>query len=230
MSSAINSVINQNSKIDMSVSLIDLTNNVNQTEHYGDSSTFTAASTTKVITAADFLNEVEQGQQTLSETVNGETAEYEIQQMIVVSDDNAWAALNNTLGYSQLQSYANSIGATSFQPTPNTVTSSDMALVLQKLWEGQLLNSIDTQLLLGYMKQANYREYIVPAIPSSDTIYHKIGLYEDNVHDEAIITDGSDAFAVAIFTNGNGAYNWPARAQMMQQITVSALEAYFNQS
>jgi beta-lactamase class A len=225
MSSAINVVISQNSNIDMSVSLIDLTNN--QAENYGDSSAFTAASTTKVITAADFLHEVELGQQTLSETINGSTAEYEIQQMIVVSDDNAWDALNSTLGYSQLQSYANSIGVSSFQSEPNTVTSSDMALLLEKLYEGESLNSSDTQLLLSYMKQANYREYIVPAVPSSDTIYHKIGLYEDNVHDEAIITNGQKAFVIVIFTNGNGAYNWPARAQMMQTITQAALAAYF---
>jgi beta-lactamase class A len=225
MANTINGIITQNSNIDMSVSLIDLSNN--QAENYGDSQAFTAASTTKVITAADFLHQVEAGQESLSETINGSSAEYEIQQMIVVSDDNAWDALNTELGYPQLQAYADSIGVNSFQSIPNTVTSADMALLLQKLYGGQLLNASDTQLLLSYMKQANYREYIVPAVPSGDTIYHKIGLYEDNVHDEAIITNGSKAFVIVIFTNGNGTYNWPGRAQLMQQITKAALTAYF---
>lgn len=225
MSNAINTVINNNSGIDMSVSLIDLSDN--QAEQYGDSSAFTAASTTKLITAADFLHEVELGQQSLNETVNGHTAVYEIQQMIVVSDDEAWDDLNELLGFNQLQFYANSVGLSSFQSVANTVTSNDMATLLEQLYEGQLLNSINTQLLLSYMKQANYRQYIVPAVPSDDTIYHKVGLYEDNVDDEAIIVNGKKAFAIVIFTNGNGIYNWPARAQMMQQITGSALAAYF---
>jgi beta-lactamase class A len=226
MGSAITSVINQNSNIDMSVSLIDL--NTNQSEHYGDTQAFTAASTTKVITAADFLNEVQNGQQTLTETINGNSAEYEIQQMIVISDDNAWEALNNALGYPQLQSYANSIGLSSFQSVPNTVTSDDMAHIMAKLYDNQLLNSTNTQLLLSYLKEANYREYIVPAIPAGDTIYHKIGLYGDFVNDEAIVTNGAGkAFVIVIFTNGNGAYDWPARATLMQQITKDALATYF---
>jgi beta-lactamase class A len=225
MANTINGIISANSNIDMSVSLIDLSND--QAEHYGDTAAFTAASTTKVITAADFLQQVQDGQESLTETINGSTAEYEIQQMIVISDDNAWAALNTELGYSQLQSYAATIGAPSFQSVPNTVTSDDMAQVMAKLYEGKLLNASNTQLLLGYLKQANYRTYIVPAVPAGDTIYHKIGLYEDNVHDEAIITNGSKAFVIVIFTNGNGVYNWPARAQIMQQITQAALAVYF---
>lgn len=225
MSNAINTVINNNSDIDMSVSLIDLSDN--QAEQYGDNSAFTAASTTKLITAADFLHEVELGQQSLNETVNGHTAVYEIQQMIVISDDEAWDDLNELLGFNQLQAYANSIGLNSFQSVANTVTSNDMATLLEQLYEGQLLNSINTQLLLSYMKQANYRQYIVPAVPSDDTIYHKVGLYEDDVDDEAIIVNGKKAFAIVIFTDGNGIYNWPARAQMMQQITGAALAAYF---
>jgi beta-lactamase class A len=225
MSNAINGIINQDSNIDMSVSLIDL--NSGQSEHYGDSAAFTAASTTKVITAADVLHQVEAGKESLSETINGSSAEYELQQMIVVSDDNAWNAFRNYLGFPQLQAYGQSIGLTSFQSQPNSVTSNDMALLLEKLWEGKILNNTDTQLVLGYMKQANYRQYIVPAVPSNDTIYHKAGFYEDYVHDEAIITSGSKAFVIVIFTNGNGVYDWEDRAEIMQQITQAALAAYF---
>lgn len=225
MTSAINAVISQNSDIDMSVSLVDLTNN--QTEHYGDSNAFTAASTTKVLTAADFLHQVEIGQQSLNETIEDDTAGDEIQQMIVVSNDEDWNDIRNYLSFSQLQAYANSIGLESYQSTPNSVTSNDMALLLEKLYEGNLLNRSDTQLLLSYMKQANYREYIVPAVPSSDTIYHKTGFYIDNLNDEAIITNGQKAFAIVIFTDGNGEYDWPERAELMQTITKAALAAYF---
>jgi beta-lactamase class A len=228
MSQTINSIISQNSGINMSVNLIDLSND--QTEHYGVDQTFQAASTAKIITAEYFLHQVEQGSESLTETINGSSAEYELQQMIVVSDDNAWAALDNKLGYNNLQNYADtSLGISDYQAYNNSLSSTDIALALKGLWQGKLLNSTDTQLLLSYLKIANYREYIVPAVPSDDIIYHKIGLYQDYVNDAAIISHGDQAFVIVIFTNGNGTYNWPERAATMQQITKAALKAYFNQ-
>ena len=229
MGSTINSTIAANSGIDISVNLINLNNG--QREHYGVNQTFQAASTAKILTAAYFLHEVQAGQQSLSETVGGYTAQYELQQMIVVSDDTAWANLNNLLGYNNLQSYADTtLGINDYQAYNNSLSSRDIALALEQLWQGKLLNPANTQIVLGYMKQANYRQYIVPAIPSEDTIYHKIGLYEDYVNDAAIVTHGKQAFVIVIFTNGNGAYNWPARATMMQGIAKAALKVYFNQS
>ncbi len=225
MGNNINSIINQNTSMDISVSLIDLSNN--QAEHYGDPTSYNAASTAKVITAVDFLQEVENGQQSLSETINGQTAQYDLQQMIVVSNDEAWEDLNNTLGYAQLQAYAQSIGTSNYQALANTDTSDDMALVLEKLYEGKLLNASDTQLLLSYMKEANYTQYIVPAVPATDTIYQKVGIYAGDLHDEAIIVDGNQAFVIAIFTYGPTTADFPARALVMQQITQDALATYF---
>jgi beta-lactamase class A len=228
MSNSINGVINANSNIDFDVSLIDL--NTGKQESYGQDQPMTAASVGKLITAGDFLNEVEKGSQSLTETVGGYSAEYELQQMIVVSDDTAWANLNNLLTYPQLQTYASTIGINDYNSVNNTFTAQDTAHLLELLYNNKLLNASDTQLLMGYLKQANYRQYVVPAIPAEDTIYHKIGLYTDNVNDATIITHGNQAFVLVIFTNGNGAYNWPARAQMMQQIAKAALLCYFDQT
>jgi beta-lactamase class A len=228
MSNTINGVINTNSNIVFDVAVIDL--NTGQEKSYGQDQPMTAASVGKLITAADFLNEVESGKQSLTEQIDGDSAQDELGQMIVVSNDTDWEDLNNLLTYPQLQSYAATIGITDYNSLNNTFTAQDTAHLLELLYDNKLLNSSDTQLLLGYMEQANYREYIVPAIPSEDTIYHKIGLYLDNVNDAAIVTHGNQAFALVIFTNGNGAYNWPARAQMMQQIAKAALLCYFSQS
>lgn len=228
MGQTINSIIADNSNVSTSVSLIDLSSG--QPEHYGVNQTFQAASTAKVLTAEYFLHEVEAGKRSLSETVNGNTARHELQQMIVVSDDNAWAAFNNLLGYNNLQKYTDkTLGIRNYQAYNNSLNSKDIAQALERLWQNKLLNSAYKSLLLSYMKQANYRQYIVPAIPSGDTIYHKIGLYEDYVNDAAIVTDGDKAFVIVIFTNGNGTYDWPNRAIMMQDITKAALKAYFNQ-
>ena len=227
MGQSINSVISQNNNIDMSVNLINLNNG--QAEHYGSNDTFQAASTAKVIAAIDWLHQVEIGNQTMSQTVGPDAAANDINQMITVSNDPDWKAIEATLGYDNLQNYATNLGLVDYQAYNNSLTSGDIALILQRLWDGSVLNQADTQLLLGYMKEANYRQYIVPAIPSEDTIYHKIGFYEDYLNDAAIVTHGNQAFVIVIFTNGNGLYDWPARAVLMQDITKAALLYYFDQ-
>jgi len=221
------SVFAQYPNITFSVSLIDLHDN--SLKHLGSDQEFTAASTAKMITAADFLHEVELGQQSLSKIIDGETAQQLLQKMIVESDNDAWADLNDTLTHTSLKNYAaTQIGFTDYDPDNNTLSANDMALLLQKLYEGKLLHQSDTSLLLDYMKQANYRQFTVPAVPSQDTIYHKIGVLDDLVHDATIITHGNDAFVMAIYTDGNGDYSWDTRAAAMQAITKLAIKAYLN--
>jgi len=217
-------VINANPNITFEVSTIELSNN--NLEELGGTSPMVAASVTKIITAADFLNQVEIGNESLQENFDGNTTQYEIQQMIVISDDEAWERLNNDLTYPQLQAYAGGLGISDYDAVNNTISATDIARVLADLYEGKLLNQSNTNLLLSYLKEANYRQYIVPAVPASDTVYHKIGLYNDNVNDAAIITHNKQAFVLVIFTNGNGSYNWPNRAELMQQIATAAISAY----
>jgi beta-lactamase class A len=193
---------------------------------YGTTAPFDGASDGKLLTAADYLHHVEQGTATLQQNIDGQTAEYWLKLMLVNSDDTAWAELNGYLTHDDLAAYASSIGFTNYDPNVNTFMASDVARLLDKLYTGQLLNNADRSLMLGYLEQANYRQYIVPAVPKGDTVYHKIGLDVDEVNDAAIITSDQKYIVLVIFTNGNGTYNWPARAQLMQAIAKDAIAAY----
>lgn len=225
MSSEVNKVISDNSDIDFEVSVTNL-NNDSQL-NFGQSGPMVAASVSKVMTATDFLSQVERGNESLGETLeDGNTAGYDLQQMIVVSDDTSWNSLNDDLGYTQLQSYANNLDLNSYNYENNTLSARDTATLFSALYKGKLLNRSDTQLLLGYMQQANYRNLIIPAVPSSDTVYHKVGEYDDNVNDASIITNGKQTIVLVIFTNGNGIYDWSDRASMIQSITTPILEYY----
>jgi beta-lactamase class A len=195
-------------------------------QSYGVNSPFDGASVGKLLTAADYLRHVEEGTASLNQDIDGQTAGYWLKIMLVNSDDTAWAELNDYLTHDNLAAYADSIGFTDYDPTVNTFLPSDVAGLLQKLYSGHLLNSADRSLMLGYLSQANYRQYIVPAVPKGDQVYHKIGLDEDEVNDAAIITSGQKYLVIVIFTNGNGTYNWDARAQLMQTITKDAIAAY----
>jgi len=225
MNDAVNSIIQANPTITFEVAVTDI--NTGDQVHFGQTGPMTAASVSKILTATDYFKQVELGKRTMQLVLeDGSTASYDMQQMIVVSNDTAWDAFRDNLTYAQLQAYGQALGITNFQSQANTLSAPDTANLLGLLYKGQLLNSSDTALLLSYMKLANYRTYILPAIPSSDTVYHKIGLYEDNVNDATIIANGKQTIALVIFTNGNGTYNWPNRAILMQDIAKPILKYY----
>jgi beta-lactamase class A len=195
-------------------------------QQYGADTTFDGASTGKLLTAADYLRHVQDGTATLDQSIDGQSAEQWLQAMLVNSDDTAWAELNGYLTHDDLQDYANSIGFTDYNPSVNTFTARDVAVLLQKLYSGSLLDPANRSLMLRYLAQANYRGYIVAAVPSSDMVYHKIGMDNDTVNDGAIITHGQQYVVLVIFTDGNGTYDWGTRAQLMQTITQDAITAY----
>lgn len=193
---------------------------------YGASSVFDGASTGKLLTAADYLHHVQEGTASLNQQIDGQTANYWLKIMIINSDDNAWAELNGYLTHPDLLAYANSIGYYNYDPNTNTFTASDTALLLQKLYNGDLLDSNNRALMLKYLGEANYRQYIVAAVPAADSVYHKVGFDDDTINDGAIITHGQKYLVLVIFTNGNGSYDWPNRQQLIHSITTDAIAAY----
>ena len=216
-------VVAANPGVDFSVSIVDSDNQVH-TE--GVSTSFDGASTAKLLTAVDYLHHVEQHQASLGQSIDGQSARQLLQAMIVNSDDTAWLTLNDYLTHPDLANYAAQIGFQAYDPTDNTMTSSDIALLMHKLYVGNILNTTDRSLLLSYLGRANYRDFIVAAVPTSDHVYHKIGIDGDSVHDAAIITSGKQAMTIVIFTDGHGTYNWDQRAAAMQAITKDALTAF----
>ena len=217
-------VLAANPDITFSVSAIDLSSNSYQ--NFGSSDPMEAASVAKLITAALYLHQVEIGRASLNDNLGDNTAGYELQQLIQQSDDTTWAMFNDELGHDALINYAQTNGWTSYDPDANTIDTADVAKLLQKLYQGKLLNPQHTKVLLSYMQNTNYEDLITPAVPSGDTIYHKVGLIDDDVNDAAIITNGRSSFMLVIFTDGHGAQDWDARALDMQQIAKAAISAY----
>jgi beta-lactamase class A len=80
--------------------------------------------------------------------------------------------------------------------------------------------------MMKYLGEANYRQYIVAAVPAGDKVYHKIGIDNDTINDAAIITSNNEYLVLVIFTNGNGSYDWSSRQQLIQTITKDAVQAY----
>ena len=226
LAAQVNQAINDNPGLEIGVSIIDTTSN--QRYDYGLGNTqYIAASTTKLLSASLFLHDVEAGQASLNQSLGGATAQAEMQRMIVISDDAAWEEFNDLLGHPALEQYAHSLGMNSYDPDDNQITPDDLSLLLAQLYQGKLLNHQHTQLLLSYMAQADYKQYIGGVIPSGVKFYHKIGFLQDRFMDAAIIDNGKRPYVLVIFTKDpSGTYNQTVGLQAFHEITTATLNVF----
>lgn len=223
----LNEIIKKYPQMQISVSLTDL--KTNDRVHAGVTDVFRAASTTKLLTAALFLRQTENGVHNLDQTVGSGTARTQLKLLIEKSDNAAWDSFDSMLGRSSLDKYAVEVGMQEYSAATNRTNSTDIALLLEKLYKRELLNEENTKLLLSHMQVASEQQYIVSAVPEGVAVYHKAGYLTDRVHDAAIIDDGKRPFVLVIFSNvQSGQYNYQTGATMMREITSAALNAYKN--
>ncbi len=173
---------------------------------------FTAASTTKLLTACAFLQKVEQKQYSLDDQIGAFPADFQLHELINQSDNDSWALFNNLLGGENLENYSHSIGVNSFIYDGNFVKPSEMSLMLSKLYQGQLLSPEHTKLLLSYMQNTEEERFLPPSIPAGVTLYHKIGLLEGLVHDVGLVDDKVTPLSEAFYSDGHGNQNYDDRA------------------
>jgi len=225
---SINQIIDKYSYLQVGVVMVSVADG--KTASYGVSDPYVAASVDKLLSSTAFLHQVDIGQASLSQRLSdGNTAQTDLQQMIVQSDNDAWSSLNDYLSYPTIRAYAKSIGITSYDSANNIVAPTDIAQLLYKLYGGKLLSDSSRTLLLGYMKQANYTDYIMSAIPSGVTAYHKAGLLDDRVNDVAIIDNGKTAYVLVIFSKADsGGYDFSAGQQMFHAITATTTQHLLN--
>lgn len=225
LASQVNQDINA-SNLEIGVSIIDLTNNQRYDYGLGDTQ-YLAASTTKILSASLFLHDVESGRDSLSQQLGSSTAQAEMKRMIVISDDTAWEDFNDLLGHPALLQYAQSLGMNSYDPDNNLINSDDLATLLADLYQDKLLNSQHTNLLLSYMAQADYAQYIGGVIPKGVKFYHKIGFLQDRIMDAAIINNGRHPYVLIVFTKDpSGDYDDTAGLQVFHSITTDTLSAF----
>ncbi len=217
---SVQKAINEYPSADIGISMVDIDGG-SQTD-VGETAAFTAASTTKVLTAILYMHRVEQGSATLDQTINGSTAQALLQKMINVSDNDAWADLNEFLGKPQMQSYAANLGLTSYDPYENTITPHDEAQLLAKLYRGELITNTHAQLLYTFMQHTSNEDLIPAALPSDATIYHKYGYLGGELHDAAIITYKGHHIALTIYTKGTDLSDYDARTAIFHTITAAA--------
>lgn len=189
-----------------------------------------AASTTKLLTALVYLGNVESGQASLNDQIGGLPAQQQLYAMVNRSDNDVWLLFNDRLDRNNLASFGQKHGLNSYDVTKNTINSNDMAILMTKLYHGELLNKEHTKLLLSWMQNTTEERFIPSAVPKTNSLYHKSGYLEDRVHDVAIIDNGSSPFAIVIYSKsfGNAKYDYGLGQKLFSDVTGQVV-TIFNQ-
>jgi beta-lactamase class A len=225
---SVNTIIKQNSQYQIGIALINIATGESQT--FGTTGSFEAASTGKILTACAYYHLVETGGADLNDPMGNYTAQFQLQEMVKDSDNDSWQLIVDALGDKQLQAYATSIGINYDEPN-NTLSPLAMATLLTKLYKGSLLNQADTQQLLGYMQNTNDETLIPAALPDSITVYHKYGLLDDELHDASILVDNGQAYSFVIYTkNKDGVITNDPRVDIFHQLTHIIVSSLFPDS
>ncbi|NUT71105.1 serine hydrolase [Pseudarthrobacter sp. C4D7] len=193
---------------------------------FGDESTFTAASTAKILTAAAYYHLVELGQASLDDPMGDYDAAFQLKAMVNDSNNDSWLLLMDAVGYPQLTAYAASLGVT-YDPEQNLLTAADMALILKKLYAGELLDKDHTDQLLGYMQDTNNEDLIPAGSRSGVDVHHKYGEISGELHDAALLSYRGSTFALVIYTENPAGVPDDGQADVIRDLTKAVEDALF---
>ena len=196
-----------------SVSVVDLSN-AGTLVDIDSSQVFASASTYKLFVAHSMVTAVELGEMTWDSPLNGMTLQQCLTTMIVDSDNEcpkAWLMRDNGAGYDKVTQQANALGAknTTLHYLDVRTTSADLALILTKLYRGEIWNDDDRDMVIGLMKRQQYRSGIPAGIGGNGTVADKVGFRDSYLHDAGIVYSGKGDYAFVIMTSGS---SWTAIA------------------
>lgn len=117
------------------------------------------------------------------------------------SDRTAYKVIKDVMGDSNLKSFIKNVGMDSTNVDTGDTTPSDMALLLQKLWDGSVVNQGDRNEILGYLTNTIYENWITAGVPKDVKVAHKFGQDAGVMADGGII-ETSNPYILVIMGNG----------------------------
>jgi beta-lactamase class A len=220
----LNAIIAVNSRYQLGVALVDMSDGV--VRQYGVREKFVAASTGKILAAAAYYHLAEAGVLSLAAPMGGQTAAFQIRQMIQQSNNTSWALILGAIGYQGIHDYAASLGIP-YDRTFNTLSPAETARILVQLYNGRLLSPAHTAELLSYMQNTNYETLIPAAVPPEIAVFHKYGLLNGNLHDASILVQGQRAYAFVVYSLGASVAEIPVQTTIIRQLTRAVMEQVF---
>ncbi|MEX0621570.1 MAG: serine hydrolase [Candidatus Woykebacteria bacterium] len=211
-----------------SLAVYDLKHN----EYFGvnDTEPQHAASVSKVLTAVYVLDQVEKGKANLADPLGAYNVEFQLEKTVNQSDPETWAFLDEKFKPADQNKFAKSIGLknTDIRLGKNLMAPKDVAILLQKLADGQLLKDTSRDKLFTYMQNTESENFFSPSFKLAGlTFYHKTGKFDAEAHDAAIIQHSENPFVLVVFSVNNTNLDPNTRAPVMQKVA-SAVVDYFD--
>lgn len=203
----------------VAVATIDVSGHNRGNVSYNATTQFTSASTYKIFVAYAMIKDVESGRRTWHSSLNSTTWETCLNRMIINSDNacpEAYIALTNYNSFNQrIHDELGVSQATQLKPYDLRTTAADLAMVLQKLYAGQLTNEDNKNRLLSLMEQQIYRQGIPTGLGDGAKVADKVGFLDSLLHDAGIVHSDKGDYVMVIMTNGE---SWPFIAQLANYI------------
>lgn len=197
--------------------VIDLSNGATATANAGQQ--FVSASIYKLFVAYGIYKEIDTGSISLDDIINSNgtyrTVEACLNLMITISDNECGYSLGKLYGWSNLDSLiaSNKYSGTVLDnydsdgnlTTDKHTTASDVALLLQRLYNGELLSEDSTNSFLTLLKANELNDWLPSGLPDGTIIAHKTGALYGYVHDAGIIY-GTNKDTIVLLLTGEWEY------------------------
>ena len=123
------------------------------------------------------------------------------QLMMTKSDNTATFILSNLVDGNKIQELVTSWGLSQTDMANNKTSNQDMALLLTKMYRGQIASNALTVEMFGFMTNSDFENRLPALLPKTVSVYHKIGSEIGNLHDVGIIDAGAHPYYIGIMTN-----------------------------
>lgn len=135
--------------------------------------------------------------------------------MITQSDNTASNKVISLLGFDYINETCRQLGANDTvlcrpmmdfsrrrQGVDNYTTVNDVALVLEKIYNGALYGAEASRFALSLLKEQAVNDRIPKLLPANTVVAHKTGLERNVVHDAGIVFSPRGDYIICVFTKG----------------------------
>lgn len=128
----------------------------------------------------------------------------ELLEFMMKKSDNTAAHLlaHNVLTMRDIQATINAFGLIETSMSENTTTNADMAILLRKLFAGQLFNASLTRDAISLLVDSDFEDRLPALLPNNARVYHKIGTTIAGLHDVGVVITENSMYYIGIFTRG----------------------------
>lgn len=180
-----------------------------------ESCIFTSASLYKLFLTYAILEQVDAGVLSLQDQMaDGATIDDYLTSTITVSANEPAKELAHLIGWENIETFIHEQGfvSTSFNPYLEydgiyyngdlETTPAEVAFLLERLLEGELLSEASTKYFLGLLGNQQLVYALNTGLSSDVTFAHKTGLLDDVSHDAGILSMDGQNYIVAVLTDG----------------------------